>query len=67
MRCMRCGGSLVSTGDVVGRQLGWGGGQECSCADAADAGTQLLRLLTLLANCGLSAGAPPVLQAQQQN
>jgi hypothetical protein len=28
---------------------------------------QLLRLLTLLANFGLSAGAPPVLQAQRQN
>jgi hypothetical protein len=57
----------VSVGDGTGRATGWSGAQRCLCAEESDAVTQLLRLLTLLANCGLSAGAPPVLQAQRQN
>jgi hypothetical protein len=62
MRCMQCGGVDVSAGEGPGRQMAWSGGQECPCAVESDPVTQLLRLITLLANCGLSAGAPPVLQ-----
>jgi hypothetical protein len=50
-----------------GQTADWGGAAECGCLADTDPVMRLLRLLTLLANCGLSAGAPPVLQTQPQN
>jgi hypothetical protein len=39
------------------------GAAEGACQEKEDTLSALLRLLTLLANCGLSAGAPPVLES----
>jgi hypothetical protein len=65
MRCMDCGGMAVSseTGQHTSQ---WSDGSGCVCQAESDAITRLLRLLTLLANCGLSAGAPPVLRTRQR-
>ena len=68
MRCAECGGMSVSNDEATGRQTpGWSEGEGCVCMADTDPVTRLLRLLTLLANCGLSAGAPPVLKTQRQN
>ena len=40
-----------------------GAATEGTCHEKEDTLSALLRLLTLLANCGLSAGAPPVLES----
>jgi hypothetical protein len=60
-------GGRVPGSELAGRHASWSSAPETRCDPETDPVTHLLRLLTLLANCGLSAGAPPVLQAQRQS
>ena len=62
MQCLRCGG-LRGVRDAAREQAKWLGQSNCTCLAEADDVAELLRLLTLLSNFGLSAAAPPVLQS----
>jgi hypothetical protein len=62
MQCLRCGG-LRGVRDAAREPATWLGQADCTCLAQAEDVAELLRLLTLLSNFGLSAAAPPVLQS----
>jgi hypothetical protein len=67
MVCEKCGAvrGVQSPGSPMSEQGSVG--PECTCAADGDSLSLLLRLLTLLSNCGLSAGAPTVLKSRVRN
>ena len=63
MVCERCGG----VPEKPSQPANGCAAQVCTCSMEDDSLSMLLRLLTLLSNCGLSAGAPTVLKSRARN